>query len=1042
MGIIVHHSPSNAAVTYKLHVWNASSTAWDPAGTVSGNFVDFELPEVDDPRTLQFQFHTVDPTTALDVWEANDFQRHIRLTGITEIWTFDFSARVLYENPWPAGVSFSAASVLTFNLITQARFAGGRMYAWNPYDPTGPTAYFGEASRANAVSGFAVPLAGWMTAGFHFKMVTADGGYWEPDASNKVWRPSDGSAMWMKSGQASVRNQPLTLTSVPVEALIPAALGSPAIADLFDPVENLHQSLTPTVSAYPGSPLFQMSAYTASIYPDAPYQFSFLGGIEGDSAMVRPFPADPANLANPSNVVLGAAGWVADFPAVAASVTLIAEPKPVSTFTGGVTVQTGVGTAAAHQSVAALQTADGTWQATLTVVQTLQNWVRLIPVTGAEPVPYNPPPYNQQLIDTRRFLTPPAATATYRTAEGVYGLATIGPISFAEPPSRTALMQAAFGAPLVGSGVFGASEMPHGVTLMGGQAYFVVHAPHAVWAALILVDATAARVQIAMSLTPDTLYWWCAVPASQATPGTQYHFALNDDLEVNDPAARDVEDRGGYETSRGDNPADPTTSWSLVPDIAGWTATAHAQPWQTMGWDASLVYELHPKRFTDLNAGTLSPLDLVTDELQTMSRLGVEGYLRQLPATVLELLPVHEFKSAASWGYNPAFFFAIDGEYGGSAGLARFVDAAHAAARGVFLDVVYNHMNDSPLTAIAIDVYRNGDAWGDRIFNAHPMVQEFFRQATVYLWQTFGVDGFRFDSTSTIVQNDGWDFLGTIRNAVRTAASVAGQGWPYFVGENDPKYWDITNPAWGVMDGQWDIAELYDLGAAAYDPWQASHDHAGSVKGDMDVPQTWGRQFYEATRFGESHDSVSGQDPGNRRIAARPPFGLGLRMGKAVGALALLSNGVPMLFMGQEVGETRFFSFDNNGPVTNPQNGNGVMRAWFGDLMGLRNDPSKGLRGNANNQVTQTGRRTVAFTCGSGQALFAVITFGTPDQTQDSGWLGLPGGSAYKEIFNSSWPDYQVEGEPVCGNGGYDAAIWSGQVLNLPYIGAVVLERR
>jgi hypothetical protein len=61
---------------------------------------------------------------------------------------------------------------------------------------------------------------------------------------------------------------------------------------------------------------------------------------------------------------------------------------------------------------------------------------------------------------------------------------------------------------------------------------------------------------------------------------------------------------------------------------------------------------------------------------------------------------------------------------------------------------------------------------------------------------------------------------------------------------------------------------------------------------------------------------------------------------------------------------------------------------------------------------------------------------------QDSTWLGLPSGAAYKEIFNSSWPVFQVEFEQEHTNGGYDAQIYSGQILNLPYVGAVVLQRR
>jgi hypothetical protein len=79
--------------------------------------------------------------------------------------------------------------------------------------------------------------------------------------------------------------------------------------------------------------------------------------------------------------------------------------------------------------------------------------------------------------------------------------------------------------------------------------------------------------------------------------------------------------------------------------------------------------------------------------------------------------------------------------------------------------------------------------------------------------------------------------------------------------------------------------------------------------------------------------------------------------------------------------------------------------------------------------------------CGSNQRLFAVVTFGTPNQQQDSSWLGLPGGAPYKEIFNSSWPVFQVEFEQEQTNGGYNAQIYSGRVINLPWIGAVVLER-
>jgi hypothetical protein len=158
-----------------------------------------------------------------------------------------------------------------------------------------------------------------------------------------------------------------------------------------------------------------------------------------------------------------------------------------------------------------------------------------------------------------------------------------------------------------------------------------------------------------------------------------------------------------------------------------------------------------------------------------------------------------------------------------------------------------------------------------------------------------------------------------------------------------------------------------------------------------------------------------------------------------------------MLFMGQEIGETPPFLLQDDGsialnpqqyqPTPNTATDNSRVLDWFRALMGLRNDVGKGLRGDSTSQTVRTGRRTVAFTCGFGQRLFVVVTFGTSDQKQDSSWLGLPGG-ACKEIFNSSWPAYRTELEPEQSNGGYNAVITSGSLLNLPYAGATVLERR
>ncbi|MBV9611560.1 MAG: hypothetical protein JO091_03770, partial [Acidobacteriaceae bacterium] len=374
----------------------------------------------------------------------------------------------------------------------------------------------------------------------------------------------------------------------------------------------------------------------------------------------------------------------------------------------------------------------------------------------------------------------------------------------------------------------------------------------------------------------------------------------------------------------------------------------------------------------------------------------------------------------------------------------------------------------SPLQVLARDVYTSGEtAWGDMVHYAHPAACEFFRQALVYLWSAFRLDGFRFDSTETIInghradtpsapyilargpdgklktgEGRGWEFLGLLRTALRRAADATGHKWPYLTGENDPENTGMTDPNSGVLDGQWRFREMYALNDAA----RNVDDKTADIRDGLDGAA---RPFQRAVSYAESHDSASGQG-GSGRIAARERWGNGRQMAKAVGAVALLAEGIPMLFMGEEAGEDRPFQFDML--ATDPafvlrltdyeQFGSEFLKilSWFRNLLGLRNNPSNGFQGN-DQQTTGQGRKTISFIRSQGR-FFIVATFGTADQQQDLSWLGLPTAAAYKEIFNSSWPEYQVNNEPLVSNGGFDAQLRSGDLVRLPSIGAVVLERR
>ncbi len=1064
MSIKVHHRPKQSGAVWSLHAWQLAwdgNAVWDIAGSPNGNHVDFDFPDVPDVRKLQFKYRATVPATNATTWEPEDFVRQLTQTGVSEVWTFEDSPRILYREPSPPGVIFSAGDELTVKIITKQEFRGGRLYAWNPYDPANPSAYFPESERDDAatVSTFYVPLASWMTGGFHLKLMTRDASgneSWEPDAANRVWCRADGISLWLKSGQCDVRAEPLQLSKLVLEVLMPASISAPSLI-LRDLVEQESFCLQPTgTRSYSGSSLFQVATYSPAIYAQAAYQvYADADEGGGDSERIRrPFPANPADLTEPSRFVLGASSWLKTFPTVAPSVTLAVQPRKQSGFGNGLGIEVATGNSPPYLTAAATQGADGTWSAQLPVAQNTTTRIRLVAAAGEERKPYERP---RDWINTGRFFTPPATNTTFYTTEAVFGVTSRGKTAFAEPPSRQKLMEAAFGPSIVKAGIFDSREMPHGATQVGSDVYFILHAPHTVWAALVLVNehtpGPATREEVQMTLTPDVRYWWCAVPAKLAPPGTRYHFVLNDDMEVLDPASREVLDsERGFRVKYGCDPNDSTVSWSVVLDVTRIAAQAHASPWNTMGWEMLLIYELHARRFTDLQASGMRALDLLADELKPNNRLGREGYLRRLPVTAIELMPVNEMSAALSWGYDTSFYFSIDSHYGGAAGLANFANEAHANGKAVMLDVVFNHSLGSPLMEIASDVYRNGDYCGDRMNCGHPMVVEFLRQAAIYTWRTFGLDGFRFDDTKQIATNcvGGWDFLRNIRFSLHRAAEADGRRWPFCVAENEAtRSFDVAAPVGGVMDSQWDKDEVFRIRDASYDMWTGDDD-AGPLRDEMNKPHELHRPFFEAVRHAETHDLVSGQDEKNKRIAARPPFGFGLRMAKAFGALTVLSKGVPMLFMGQECAETTPFSFDSAARALNPQNydrppgtGNGNTKVldWFRQLMRLRDDGSRGLQGDDNDQVVRIGHRTIAFTCGKDQSLFAVVTFGTRDQRQDSSWLGLPGGT-YREMLNSSFSQFQVEFEPQMANGGSTARITSGQILNLPQVGALVLQRQ
>ncbi len=91
-----------------LHVWESAwdgNIVWDRPGTLGGATIDFQLPDLTDPRALQFKANsTLSKATVL---ESDNLIRRLSLIAPSEVWTFDASPQVLYQNPYPSGVAFN-----------------------------------------------------------------------------------------------------------------------------------------------------------------------------------------------------------------------------------------------------------------------------------------------------------------------------------------------------------------------------------------------------------------------------------------------------------------------------------------------------------------------------------------------------------------------------------------------------------------------------------------------------------------------------------------------------------------------------------------------------------------------------------------------------------------------------------------------------------------------------------------------------------------------------------------------------------------------
>ncbi len=392
--------------------------------------------------------------------------------------------------------------------------------------------------------------------------------------------------------------------------------------------------------------------------------------------------------------------------------------------------------------------------------------------------------------------------------------------------------------------------------------------------------------------------------------GTRYVYRLDGHRERPDPASR-------WQPEGVHNPS-AVFDWRRF----AWTDS----DWKGLALDDYILYEIHVGCFTP--QGTF---DAVIPHLDELKALGI---------TAIELMPVAQFPGARNWGYDGVHPFAAQNTYGGPEGFQRLVDACHARGLAVVLDVVFNHLGPEGnyLTEFAhyfTDRYRT--PWGPAVnFDGAQSdeVRRFFIESALWWVRDMHVDALRLDAVHAIVDNSAYPFLEELGEAVHAEAERLGRPI-YLLPESDANdsrlvrerarggygldaVWndDFHHALHALLTGEHtgyyaDFGQLSQLAQSFCDGFiyagqYSRYRRRRHGRPARDIPA---QRFLV---FSQNHDQVGNRARGDRLttlLAAIVGEPAGFESLKVAAAAVLLSPFLPLLFMGEEYGETAPFQY-------------------------------------------------------------------------------------------------------------------------------------
>jgi isoamylase len=377
----------------------------------------------------------------------------------------------------------------------------------------------------------------------------------------------------------------------------------------------------------------------------------------------------------------------------------------------------------------------------------------------------------------------------------------------------------------------------------------------------------------------------------------------------------------------------------------------------------TVLYEVHVKGFTKRRHDIPEHL---RGTYAGLAHPGSVDYLASLGVTAVELLPVHQFVHEKHlidkglrnyWGYHSYGYFAPHNEYAADRGpidvvheFKGMVKRLHAAGLEVILDVVYNHTGEGnhlgPMLSFkGLDnaayyriseqdarYYVDYTGTGNTLNMRHPHVLQLIMDSLRYWVREMHVDGFRFDLASSLARElYDVDRLSAFFDVVHQDPTLQGvkliaEPWDlgnggYQVGnfpvrwcEWNGKYRDTVRDYWRGEDqtlGEFanrftGSADLYqDDGRRPYASVNFVTAHDGFTLRDLvSYNEKHNEANGENNQDGESHNrswNCGAEGPSAEPVVRK----LRARQQRNFIATLMLSQGIPMLVAGDEIGRTQ-----------------------------------------------------------------------------------------------------------------------------------------